>query len=132
MLAPIKTAKHLELGPDDLIATVATDGAELYASELEKIGSRDYPQGFDEVHAAEVFGEHLAGAGTDNLLELGELERRRIFNLGYFTWVEQQGVSIEDFSARRGQAFWRSLRDLIPAWDERIVAFNRETGADGG
>jgi cysteine synthase len=132
MLAAIKTAKHLELGPDDLIATVATDGAELYTSELEKIGDRDYPQGFDEVHAAEVFGEHLAGAGTDNLLELGEFERRRIFNLGYFTWVEQQSVSIEDFTVRRGQAFWRSLRDLIPAWDERIVAFNRETGADAG
>ena len=29
---------------------------------------------------------------TDHLLELTHVERERIFNLGYFTWVEQQGV----------------------------------------
>ena len=65
-----------------------------------------FPDGFDEVGAAEVFGEHLLGATTDHLRELTHEERERIFNLGYFTWVEQQGVSIEEFEARRDPAFW--------------------------
>ena len=52
-----------------------------------------------------------------------------IFNLGYFTWVEQQGVGLADFEARRDQRFWRSLRDLLRDWDEGITDFNRRTGA---
>jgi cysteine synthase A len=128
MLTAIKAAKYLDLGENDLIVTVATDGAELYTSELEKISRRDYPAGFDRIHAAETFGEHLAGATTDHFLELTRLDRERIFNLGYFTWVEQQGVSTEEFTMRREQAFWLGLREIVPAWDESIEAFNRETG----
>ncbi|MDE0410417.1 MAG: pyridoxal-5'-phosphate-dependent protein subunit beta, partial [Alphaproteobacteria bacterium] len=60
-----------------------------------------------------------------------EVERRRIFNLGYFTWVEQQGVALADFDRRRDQAFWRGLSDLVPAWDDLIARFNRETGLEG-
>ena len=132
LLGAIKTAKYLGLGERDVLMTVATDGAELYTSEYDKIAKRDYVGGVDEVASAEIFGQHLAGVATDNLLELSLRERERIFNLGYFTWVEQQGVSIEDFTVRRHQSFWRSLQDLIPAWDERIEAFNRETGVGVG
>ncbi len=88
------------------IVTVATDGAAMYGSERELAIAKYFPGGFDEVAAAEVFGEHLLGATTDNLRELTCDERERIFNLGYFTWVEQQGVSIEDFEARRDPSFW--------------------------
>jgi hypothetical protein len=62
------------------------------------------------------------------MLQLTEQDRRRIFNLGYFTWVEQQGVSVEDFVAREDQAFWRSLQDLVPLWDEAIRTFNARSG----
>ena len=76
-----------------------------------------------------MFGEHLLGAGTDNLRELTLEERERIFNLGYFTWVEQQGVSIEDFEARRDQAFWTATRDqVVTVWDALIDEFNARTG----
>ena len=30
------------------------------------------------------------------LAELSVVDRARIFNLGYFTWVEQQGVSLDE------------------------------------
>ncbi len=53
---------------------------------------------------------------------------QRIFNLGYFTWVEQQGIALADFDRRRSQAFWRGLHDLVPQWDEMITAFNRDSG----
>ena len=104
--------------------TVATDGAPMYATELAKAVARDFPGGFDAVAAADAFGEHVLGGGGARLLDLDDERRRRIFNLGYFTWVEQQGVPFAEFSARRDQAFWRELRTLLPAWDEMIVEFN--------
>jgi cysteine synthase A len=128
VLGAIKTAKHFGFGPDDAILTVATDGAAMYASERGLALDRYFPDGFDEVAAAEVFGEHLLGAATDHLRELTHEERERIFNLGYFTWVEQQGVSIEDFEARRDPAFWTGVRAEAAAWDELIDDFNARTG----
>jgi len=127
-LGAIKTAKTLGLGPQDVIATVATDSAALYETERHEFLANRYGGHFDTIHAAEAFGEHLSGASTADVLELDTAMRRRIFNLGYFTWVEQQGVSVEDFVARRDQAFWTGLRSKLDAWDEMIVAFNAETG----
>jgi hypothetical protein len=74
----------------------------------------------------------VLGAGTDDLLELTPAERERIFNLGYFTWVEQQGVSFADFVARRDQSFWRDLRASIPAWDDAIREMNARAGVEVG
>lgn len=124
ILAAIKYAKYNQLGPDDVVLSVATDGAELYQTELGHAEKKYFPGGFDEVAAAETFGRYLLGATTDNMLELDRLGRERIFNLGYYTWVEQQGVDLADFDARRKQAFWDGLMDLAPAWDEMIGAFN--------
>ena len=126
IIAAIKTAKYYRLGPDEAVVTVATDGAEMYGSEQVKAEAKYFPAGFDEVHAGEVFAQHLLGASTDHLMELSLIDRTRIFNLGYYTWVEQQGVSVADFTARRAQGFWRDLQHLLPAWDEMIREFNRE------
>jgi cysteine synthase len=128
ILAAVKLAKHLDLGPDDVIATVATDGASMYESERARIVARDYKAGFDEVAAGEAFGRWMLGAGTDNLLETTRTDRRRIFDLGYYTWVEQQGVPVELFTERWGQGFWTGLRDKPRAWDEMITEFNGRTG----
>ena len=126
VLAAIKVAKHYDLGPDQALVTVATDNMSLYTTELPKIERERLGGRFDETSAGEVWGQHLAGAGTDNVLEMTHRERERIFNLGYFTWVEQQGVSLEDFVARKHQSYWRDLRTLVPAWDAQIEAFNAE------
>src|SRR5580700_1678609 len=128
ILAAVKTAKYLRLGPEDVVLTVATDGATMYGSERERIAARDFPAGFGPADAAEVFGRWMLGAGTDDLLETTRADRDRIFNLGYYTWVEQQGVSLPDFEARRDQRFWTGLRDLLPAWDAMIAEFNQRTG----
>ena len=72
----------------------------------------------------------MLGADTSDLLETTTTDRDRIFNLGYYTWVEQRGVSIEDFSARREPAFWTGLRARLEAWDEMIVDFNDRTGVE--
>jgi cysteine synthase len=124
ILGAIKYAKYNDLGPDDVVLSVATDGADLYQTELGHAEKKYFSNGFDEMAAAETFGRYLLGAGTDNMLELGRQERERIFNLGYYTWVEQQGVALEDFDARRKQSFWDGLMDLVPAWDGMIADFN--------
>jgi cysteine synthase len=128
VVAAIKTAKRLEFGDDDVVITVATDSAALYASERRKFSASNYSNGFDAVNAGEVFGQHLLGAVDNDVLELTHAERSRIFNLGYFTWVEQQGVSLEDFERRRSQRFWQELRAAAPAWDELIAEFNARAG----
>lgn len=102
----------------------ASDGADLYASEHERILKQFFPKGFNEIAAAEVFGRYLLGENTSNYEELTENGRQRIFNLGYFTWVEQQHVPIEAFEARRSQGWWREMRASFTGWDEAIRAFN--------
>jgi cysteine synthase len=128
ILAAVKTAKHLRLGPDDVIITVATDGAAMYGSERDRISARDFPDGFDVADAAEVFGRWMLGTGPEDLVETTLADRNRIFNLGYYTWVEQQGVTLADFEARRDQRFWTALRDHLPTWDAMITEFNHQTG----
>jgi len=128
ILGAIKIAKHYGLGSDDVVLTVATDGAAMYASERDLALARYFPDGFDEVAAAEVYGEHLLGTATDHLRELTFKERQRVFNLGYFTWVEQQGVPLEEFEARSVPSFWTGLRTSLEEWDAAIEELNARTG----
>lgn len=123
-IAAIKTAKLLNLGPNDAVITIATDGADLYPSERVKTLARRFNDQFGQVEAAEVFGEHLVDVATDSMIDCTHRDRNRIFNLGYYTWVEQQGTPLAVFDARRSQSFWQGLRVNLPVWDEMIVEFN--------
>jgi cysteine synthase A len=114
----------MNLGPEDVVMTVATDGAEMYETELARAERRLAGRRFDEPAAAETFGRWLLGAATDNMIELGHRDRNRVFNLGYYTWVEQQGVALADFDARRDQAFWDGLMYWVEVWDDMIENFN--------
>jgi cysteine synthase len=128
VLAAIKTAKHFGLGSQDVLVTVATDGAAMYGSEVERLSAMYFPAGFDAVSAGEAFGRNILGVTTDHLLDLRPADRERIFNLGYFTWVEQQGVELEQFVVRKDQQFWKDLREIVPVWDGMIEEFNARTG----
>ena len=132
VLAAIKTAKQLDLGADDVILTVATDGSELYDSERERFLADRYGGEFDALDAAAVLDRHLHGADVEHVQELDHVGRSRIFNLAYFTWIEQQGIELADFEARRGEAFWDQLHAMAPVWDEMIVEFNARTGVAPG
>jgi hypothetical protein len=125
----VKIAKYYGFGPNDVIITVATDGAIMYDSERALAVSKYFPNGLDNIGLAEIFAEHVLGATTDNLLELTQDARERIFNLGYFTWVEQQGVSVREFEARREQSFWAAQRDRARDLDELIREFNLRAAA---
>lgn len=125
-LAAITAAKQWDLGADDVIVSVATDGSDLYNSDRERIMATDFAGGFDDSHAAAAFDEHLMALPTV-AMEMDDVARNRVFNLGYFTWVEQQGVDIPDFEVRRDQSWWDGLRPLIESWDDMIREFNDAT-----
>ena len=125
----IKLARHAELDASDVIVCVATDGAALYESEREKTIAEHFGGRFDEAQAAEVFGRTLAGLEPSHVLELTTRERRRIFNLGYYTWVEQRGVALDDFDRRRHQSFWDGIAAQADRWDDLIEAFNRRVAS---
>jgi cysteine synthase len=124
VLAAIKTAKLMGYGANDAIVTIATDGGALYPSERVKTIAGRFKGEFTAVDAAEIFSEHLGSVSTDNMIDCTERDRNRIFNLGYYTWVEQQGTPLDVFEARRSQSFWRSVRSYAPVWDNLITEFN--------
>jgi len=129
VLAAIQTARYLGLGPDHALLTVATDSAAMYGTEREKALKKYFPTGLDEVSAGETYARYMLGASAAHFRELRHEDRARIFNLGYFTWVEQQGLTIREFVARRDQAFWSGLHPLLAKWDAGIEEFNRRSGA---
>ena len=129
ILASIKLAQHLDLGENDVIVTVATDAASMYETEKRATLKQLGWDSVDSNGAAHLYGAYLNAVTTDHVLETTHVDRNRMFNLGYYTWVEQQGISLADFDRRRDQSFWHGLRDLIETWDQLIIAFNEETRA---
>jgi hypothetical protein len=128
VVAAVKTARVLDLGPDDAVMTVATDGDAMYASAHDLARAKYYGAGFGRREAAEAFERWMLNAGSSHTEVLDDHGRRRIFNLGYFTWVEQRGVPFDAFVARREQTWWRALRDEVPRWDAMIAEMNARTG----
>lgn len=130
IVAAIKLARYMNYGPDDVVMTIATDSARLYATEMKTAEAKFYGRGFSTADAECVFSSCLADLSDEHVLELGQPDRRRIFNLGYYTWVEQQGVSVEDFDSRKDQSFWQGISASVPEWDALIDEFNAEAGVN--
>ncbi len=131
LLACIKFAKYYELGSDDIILTVATDSVEMYASRLRELEQEKGP--FSDRDAVATYHRYLAGMGTEHMAELSTPDRRRIHNLKYYTWVEQQGRSYDEIQAQwYDPAYWTGIQRCADQLDASIEAFNRRTGLDPG
>ena len=123
ILASIKLAKYMKLGKDDAIITVATDGADLYLSELEKT-KNNFQGTFDNIACSNIYKKYIEEINTDNMIELSQNDKERIFNLGYYTWVEQQGVNLNDFEKRKDQQFWQNHYEYMLSLDGKVEEFN--------
>ena len=129
LLAAIKTARWFELDGDDVIVTSFTDSVELYWSRLAEMAELTAERGpYGEREAEIDFERYLLATTTDHLRELRHPDRRALHNLKYFTWVEQQGKTVEELQALWSPAFWQDLAGLLPEWDRAIDEFNRDTG----
>ena len=130
VLSAIKFAKWYELGDQDIVLTVFTDSMELYGSRLAELHEE---QGeYDELDAAADYHRHLLGCTVDYVEELGYWDRRRIHNLKYFTWVEQQGKTYEEIQAQwYDREYWTGPQGQIQEIDGLIEEFNSRAGLLG-
>ncbi len=124
MLSAIKTAKYYEMNSDDVIISIATDSSALYQSRLDEL--REERGEYSELQAAKDFEKCIYGTRTDNMKELNYVDRKAIHNLKYFTWVEQQGRSIEDLNQLwYDRNLWQNIFHQVEKWDEMIEEFNK-------
>jgi cysteine synthase len=127
MLSCVKMAKYYDLGPDDVLLTVLTDSMDLYGSRLQEMHAEmgDYTA----QQAAADQARWLQGEGTDNMLELSAQDQRRIHNLKYYTWVEQQGRTYEEILAQWHEPdYWTGVQRQAPQIDALIDEFNAKVG----
>ncbi|MCO6491976.1 MAG: pyridoxal-phosphate dependent enzyme [Phaeodactylibacter sp.] len=129
ILAAIKTARYFEMTEDDILFTVATDSVGLYRSRLGELREERGP--YSTLQAARDL-ECLLGTRTGHLKELAYPDKKAIHNLKYFTWVEQQGKTVEELDRLwHDRNFWPQMFGQVEEWDELIRAFNERTGVRG-
>ena len=126
LVAAIKVARYYELDGRDVMVTPLTDSMDLYASRKQEL--RDELGPYTRERAAQDFARYLEGAGIDYLQELGYYDRKRLHNLKYFTWVEQQGKTSEELAALWEPDFWTETWAQVEDWDRLIQQFNERTG----
>lgn len=126
LLASIKMAKYYELDENDVVFTIFTDSAGLYQSRLKEL-TQEYGK-FDREDALISLERYLRGVGIDYLHELSYYDKKRLHNLKYFTWVEQQGKSSEELNELWKPEFWEKTFSQVKEWDALIEEFNRKVG----
>ncbi len=126
MLGAIKFAKYYELDGNDFVMTVFTDSMELYGSRLREL--REKHGEYNREKAARDF-EILMSQTTDNMLELGHNDRKRIHNLKYYTWIEQQRKELDELNAQWfDREYWARYHQMVPKIDALIEEFNDRVG----
>ena len=128
VLCCIKMAKYYELTENDVVATVLTDSAVMYKSRVEELNEMHGE--YSVLEAARDHALHMLGLKTDNLIELTYAERKRVHNLKYYTWVEQQAMDVEDLNAQwyDTKGTWDAVHAQAKELDALIDAFNEEVG----
>ena len=125
LLSCIKFAKYNELTKEDIVLTVLTDSMDLYHSRLVEMQEQfgDYTRD----HAIADDARYLKGQATDYMQELGYKDRKRIHNLKYYTWIEQQGRTYEEIMAQwYDPDYWTEIQTQQPEIDALIEEFNHK------
>ena len=128
VLCCIKMAKYYELTEDDVLCTVLTDSAVMYGSRIEELN--EMHGAYSVLEAGKDHALHMLGLKTDNLLELSYADRKRVHNLKYYTWVEQQARDVKDLNALwyDTKGTWDAVHAQADELDALINEFNEATG----
>ena len=129
VLCCVKLAKYYELTEHDVVATVLTDSAAMYGSRIQELAEQYGP--YDAKAAAVDHSLHLLGLRTDAMAELTYYQRKRVHNLKYYTWVEQQGRTMEELNDLWYGTVWDDVHQQAAALDELNHSFNEATGVLG-
>jgi cysteine synthase len=125
MLAAVKMAKHFEMNENNVIFTILTDSMDLYGSRLTEENEK---QGkFTHDNAVRSFHKSLMGANSADMAELDYNAKKRIHNLKYFTWIEQQGKELSELNAQwYDEEYWSRTAAQAPEIDRLITEFNKD------
>lgn len=128
MIMAIKFAKYYELTEKDIVLTVFTDSMELYGSRLKELEEE-----FGRYNTADAiidFHRNIQALTTDYMQELTYQDKKRIHNLKYFTWIEQQGKNLEELDAQwyDYENYWGNMHLQVDEIDRLIKEFNKKTG----
>jgi cysteine synthase len=126
VLSAIKAAKYWDCTENDVIFTSLTDSAGMYESRLLELNQQFGK--YDKTMARVDFERYWLGEDKNDLQELNYQDRKRVSNLKYFTWVEQQGKTYEEILELWDPEFWDEAFSQIPKWDKLINEFNSMTG----
>jgi hypothetical protein len=128
LLCAIKFAKYYELKHRDLVMTVWTDSVDLYQTRLTQMREKCGP--YSERDATKDYHRYLMGESTAHVLELSYHDKRRIHNLKYFTWIEQQGRKLSELESQWYDfpEYWEGLHRQVDEIDDLIEQFNQRTG----
>ena len=127
MLSAIKFAHYYELGSSDVVITVGTDSMEMYGSRLAELNEEKGE--FTKLDAAGAYQRYLLGTTIDHVHELSYYDRKRIHNLKYYTWVEQQGKTYAEIQAQwYDEDYWTSIQAMSEPIDDLIDQFNDRVG----
>ena len=125
LLAAIKYAKYYELTENDVVLTVFTDSMELYDSRLRQ--QREKYGEYKDINAARDY-EMLNNIKTDNMQELTYYAKKRIHNLKYYTWIEQQKKQLEDLNKQwYDRNYWKNIHKKTSEIDDLIEEFNKKS-----
>ena len=129
ILSCIKFAKYYELTEDDIVITVLTDSAEMYQSRLQEMEA-ERGRVYSPLNAAVDHNRNVLGVRTDSMEELTYQSKKRIHNLKYYTWIEQQEYSLDELNAQwyDYDNYWGKLHQMGPELDKLIEQFNEKTG----
>ncbi|HVO38236.1 MAG TPA: pyridoxal-phosphate dependent enzyme [Spirochaetia bacterium] len=129
LLASIKLARHFELSENDAVVTILTDSMQLYGSRVRELAEQEGP--LDRPAAVRAMAVSLEGQRSDNVLELTHPERKRVHNLKYYTWVEQQGKTVQELNAQWSDPeYWERIQGQAARIDELIQEFNGDVGLE--
>jgi cysteine synthase len=125
LVATIKAAKYYELDENDIGLTVFTDSMELYGSRLLELTEERRPY---TARQADRDLDLLMNLSVDYTLELTHVDKRRVHQLKYFTWIEQLGKSLDELRSQWDdyRAYWGGLHDQVSSLDALIRDFNSE------
>ena len=127
MLSAIKMAKYYEMTEEDVLLVVLTDSMELYNTRIDEY-RKDFGA-YSQSRAAADYAASLLGEGIDNMIELTYADRRRVHNLKYYTWVEQQGKTYEEILDQwYDRDYWTEFQGQIEEMDALITRFNERVG----
>lgn len=115
----IKTARFYGLGASDTIVTICTDNIERYHSVMG-----DMTQAYGKVDEARAtaYAQIFHDQKTDWIHEGTTEMRKQWHNLKYYTWVEQQGKSVEELNAQMHQDWWVKHQQMVGEIDAKLTA----------